>query len=234
MILLAVVLVVSAGVLLWKTAERAMGARSYEEAQQVAKVDPTAAALAGIDLAALREINPEIRAWVEIPGTELSYPVLQTGDNRYYLKHTWQKERNSVGAIFMEHTCAPDFSDFHTILYGHRMNNDSMFGTLKYYQDQEFWKAHPTLYLVTDAGVYRYDIFSAFEVSTQEMVYRLDLEEKGLQEEFIDFCLDHSVIDTGIVPRAGEKILTLSTCTGRGHATRWIIQGVQREAGPVA
>lgn len=248
-LLLVLVLAVSGGVLLWKAAERAMGARAYEEALQMAgtdraaalqaadgaeRADPYAAALAETDLGALREVNSEVLAWVDIPGTELSYPVLQTGDNQYYLNHTWQNEKNSVGAVFMEHTCAPDLTDFHTILYGHRMRNGSMFGMLKHYEEQSFWEEHPQVYLVTDGGVYLYDIFSAFEVGTREIVYRLDLEESGLEEEFISFCLDNSVIDTGIVPEAGDRILTLSTCTGRGHATRWIVQGVLRGDGPAA
>ena len=63
----------------------------------------------------------------------------------------------------------------------------------------------------------------------QEIVYRLDIEETGREQELIDFGLEHSVIDTGVIPDAGSQILTLSTCTGRGHATRWVIQAVLRE-----
>lgn len=164
-----------------------------------------------------------------IPETELSYPILQGEDNRYYLNHTWLGERSTVGAIFMECQCAPDFSDFNTIIYGHRMNNESMFGILKSYENLDFWREHPAVYLVTDSGVNIYDVFAAHEVGIREIVYRLDVEENDLQQEFIDFCLDRSEIDTGVVPDREDQVLTLSTCTGRGHATRWIVQAVLRE-----
>ena len=59
------------------------------------------------------------------------------------------------------------------------------------------------------------------------LVYRLDLEEH--RQELIDFCLDNSVLDTGVVPKPEEQLLTLSTCTGFGHAARWVVQGVLRE-----
>ena len=248
-ILFILIFAVSAGVLLWRGLERARGVQSCEEAVQVAGIDrtapppqqtvvsvpddepetipdPYAVMLLQTDLSALREINGDVVAWVDIPDTELSYPVLQAEDNQYYLKHTWQKEKNGGGSIFMECTCTPDFSDFRTILYGHRMRNDSMFGTLKYYAEQDFWAEHPRVYVVTDDSVYVYDIFSAFEAGIREIVYRLDIEESGLEEEFIRFCLDGSVIDSGIVPESTDKILTLSTCTGNGHATRWVIHGV--------
>ena len=104
-----------------------------------------------------------------------------------------------------------------------------MFGILHSYQEEEFWRTHPTVYVVTDGGVRVYDIYAAFEVGIQEIVYRLDIEETGREQELIDFGLEHSVIDTGVIPDAGSQILTLSTCTGRGHATRWVIQAVLRE-----
>ena len=81
-----------------------------------------------------------------------------------------------------------------------------------------------TVYLVTDSGVYRCDIFAAFEASVQCMIYQPDLADQ--EDEFIQFCLDSSEINTGIVPQPGDRILTLSTCTGSGHAKRWVVQGI--------
>lgn len=245
-LLLALILLGSGGYLLWKQLDYQAGAADYAEAAETAAVpqlravpvpeqgepaepDPNPGLLAEVDLNSLREVNEDVRAWITIPDTLLSYPVVQCGDNQYYLNHTWQDKRSSVGAIFLECKCAPDFSDFSTIVYGHRMNNESMFGILHSYQEEEFWRTHPTVYVVTDGGVRVYDIYAAFEVGIQEIVYRLDIEETGREQELIDFGLEHSVIDTGVIPDAGSQILTLSTCTGRGHATRWVIQAVLRE-----
>ena len=186
---------------------------------------PVEAVLAGIDLAALREINGDIVGWIEIPGTELSYPLVQGTDNRYYLSHSWKKEYSAGGAVFLESTNHSDLTDFHTIIYAHRMNNESMFGPLKHYKDPDFWREHPCVYIATEAGVYRYDIFAAHEAGVRELVYRLDLETSHLEEEFLRYCVENSAIDTGIVPEAGDRILTLSTCTASGRK-RWVVHGV--------
>lgn len=108
-----------------------------------------AAALAEVDLDALRAVNGDVAGWILIPGTELSYPVVQGGDNQYYLNYNWKKKPSSGGAVFLESTCAADLSDFHTIVYAHRMNNDTMFGTLKYYDSLDFWREHPSVYAAT-------------------------------------------------------------------------------------
>ena len=185
-----------------------------------------AARLAGLDLAALQAVNEDIVGWLEIPGTELSYPLVQGQDNRFYLSHNWKKEASSAGSVFLEQTNSRDLSGFHLIAYAHRMRSDAMFGTLKYYADPDFCRQHPSIYLVDRSAVRRYDIFAVHKAGVKGLVYRLDLEESGLEEEFIRDCLEASVIDTGVIPEAGAQVLTLSTCTERGYSSRWVVQGV--------
>lgn len=187
-----------------------------------------AEALAELDLAALREINGDVIGWIEIPGIDLSYPLLQGTDNRYYLSRNWKRESSAAGAIFLDSAGSPDLRGFNTIIYGHRMRNDSMFGILRRYKEADFWQEHPSVYVVTEAGVHRYEIFAAWEAGIKGIVYRLDIAESGLEEEFIQSCLEGSVIDTGVTPEPGDRILTLSTCTGTGYAKRWVVQAVLR------
>ena len=185
--------------------------------------------LADINLKALQEVNQDVLGWISVPGTKLSYPIVQGEDNNEYLYHNWKKEKSISGSIFMESTNRSDFSDFHTIIYGHRMRDRTMFGMLKDYQSLDFLREHPSIYLAYGDDICRYDIFAAYEAGVKSMVYRLDLEENGLEEEFLQFCRESSVLDTGVIPGPGAKILTLSTCTGRGHSTRWVVQGYLAE-----
>ena len=185
-----------------------------------------AADLADIDLGALRAANEDVAGWIKIPGTALSYPLMQGTDNQFYLSHNWKGEASRGGSVFLEATSSPELTDLHTIVYGHRMRNGSMFATLKYYKTLDFWQEHPRVYIVLDDGVYRYDIFAAREAAVGGPVYRLDLEERGLGDAFIQDCIDGSVIDTGILPDTGDRLLTLSTCTGTGYATRWVVHAV--------
>ena len=210
------------------------GSTSQEEqAEEVpVYVDPYADALRNMDFSALQEVNSDVLGWILIPGTNISYPVVQGSDNSYYLNHTWKKTRNSVGAIFVECQNSRDLSDFNTIIYGHRMNNRSMFGTLSQYKNKSYWSQHPYIYITDDNGTHRYEIFAAYEVSVEGATYQLGFSGDASRQSFIDFCLGQSVIDTGVVPNVYDRVVTLSTCTGNGHATRWVVQGVLRGEAP--
>lgn len=187
-----------------------------------------ASALADADLEAMRAVNGDVVGWIAIPGTEVSYPLLHKGDdidNEYYMHHGWDGQENKAGSILLE--CENDISleNFNTLIYGHRMENGSMFGSLKHYSSQEYWQEHPSIYvLLYGGGAYRYDIFSAQEALTGTVIYELDYT--GREEEFVRFCLDHSVIDTGVEPDPEDRFLTLVTCTGKDYTARWAVHAV--------
>lgn len=197
-----------------------------EEPEEPEEQDPLAK-LAAVDLAALREYNPEVVGWIEIPDTGISYPLMQGANNKWYLKHTWVGEYSSVGAIFMDSRNSGDLSDFNTIIYGHRLRSGAMFAPLRFYEDDAYRQEHPSVYIVDDGGLHRYDVFAAYAVKIEGRVYKeLDVEDEDTRREFIDFCLDSSLIDTGVAPEAVDRIITLSTCTGDGYSRRWVVHAV--------
>ena len=83
-----------------------------------------------VDFAALREINPDIVAWIYIEGTKVNYPIVQGEDNSYYLKHLFSGEWNGSGCIFLDFRNDASFADRHSIIYGHHMKNGTMFTDL--------------------------------------------------------------------------------------------------------
>ena len=179
-----------------------------------------------VDLAQLRQVNPDVLGWISIPGTQLDYPILRGEDNQYYLNHTWQGKRNAAGSVFLECQSSPDLSDFNTIFYGHNMKNGSMFGSLRQYRTQSHYQEHPYIYIVDDSGVRRYEIFAAFEAEVVGDTYRLDLNTPEKQQAFLDYSVRRCVLQTGLVPTVEDSIITLSTCTGNGYDHRWVVQGV--------
>lgn len=185
--------------------------------------------LAAVDLEALRAVNPDVVGWLAIPDTGISYPMVQGEDNQYYLRRTWQGESNTAGSIFLESANDPALTDFNTIVYGHRMRSGTMFAPLQYYSDPDYLRAHPSVYITDGGGLHRYDVFAAHSVGVEEIVYRLDLETEERQEEFLSYCMEHSEIGTDVEPKVGDRILTLSTCTGNGYAKRWVVQAVLAE-----
>lgn len=196
------------------------------EETPVVYVDPYADALRNMDFTALREVNEDVLGWILIPGTAVSYPLVQGEDNQYYLTRTWKKWTSAVGSIFLECRSSRDLSDFNTVVYGHRMNNGSMFASLKYYQKQSYWEEHPCVYITDDNGTHKYDIFAAYEAAVDSATYQIGFSGDDARQAFLDDCLSRSVITTGITPTVSDRVLTLSTCTGRGHETRWVVQAV--------
>ncbi len=195
--------------------------------------DPAAEALSQTDLAALRSVNPDVVGWIEIPGTALAYPLMQGEDNQYYLEHTWKGAASSVGSIYLDYRNNADLNDFNTIVYGHRMGNGTMFHSLHNYKDSAYWEAHPAVYVVTDEGVRRYEIFAAYEADAiKKHTYRLGLVETEGQQAYINYCTARSQLETGVIPEPGDHILTMSTCVSAGaeYETRWVVQAVYRNS----
>ena len=188
--------------------------------------DPCIQELLTLNLEALQEENEDVIGWICIPDTNISYPLLHWTDNEFYLTHSWQQTPNPAGSIFMEWQNNPDFSDFNTIIYGHRMREKEMFGMLHAFHDKEFLETHPSVYILTEDGVRRYDIFAVQRVKLDSPVYGLELESQRRKEELIRYSLDYSAIETGIIPTAEDQLLTLSTCSGVNFVTRWVVQCV--------
>jgi sortase B len=244
----AVMLAAGLAVIIQKNLDYQKGADDYSEAEQIAEAaewktpgireskeketvekesDPYIQSLAQLNIEALKEINDEVIGWIMIPDSEVSYPLIQGADNSYYLERTWKKEKSAVGSIFLECQVSKDLSDFNTIIYGHKMRNGSMFGSLEQYKEETYWREHPRVYIVSGQEVHRYEIYAVYEAGVRDLTYHLKIEDPEKKEEFIRFGKEHSVIDTGIEPTARDRIITLSTCTGRGYRTRWVVQAAE-------
>lgn len=199
------------------------------QANDEPKIDPYEEILKNTDLASLRKVNKDVIGWFYILGTDISYPLLHPKDNNDYIRSSWKNAAtySRAGTIFMEARNSGDFSDFNTIIYGHRMRDETMFGKLKYYNDKSYWRKHPSVYILTEEGVTRYDIYAAYEISTEGKTFTISFADDAAKQEYIDFTLESSILDTGIVPNVNDQLLTLSTCSGNGYSTRWIIQAVK-------
>ena len=115
----------------------------------------------------LRSQNPEMTAWIAFDTLNISYPVMHGVDNTYYLTHTFSGKTNSSGSIFMEAGNSGDFTDYHTLLYGHNMKNGSMFGLLKKYRDEEFYSGNEFFIIYLQDRYLRYQIFPFIQFPLQ-------------------------------------------------------------------
>lgn len=173
----------------------------------------------------LQKVNPEVIGWIRVGAVNISYPVAQAKDNDFYLHRTFKKVDNFAGCIFENCNNSPYFTDQNTIIYGHNMKNGSMFGQLKKFGEQETIDKNPYFWIFTKDNIFQYRIFSSSIVSKIGDPYIVRFAEADF-EKFIENAIASSEIDCGDVEvTKGDRIVTLSTCTG-DDATRRILQGV--------
>ena len=175
--------------------------------------DPYVEELMSMDLSGLMEMSSAVKGWIYIPNSVIDYPILQHTDNEYYLRHTWDGEYNRVGSIFFDCQNEADLSDFNTIVYGHNMNNDAMFSTLEKYLTKNYIEDHPSIYIVNENGIYKYNIFAAHRTSVSTISFGMKIQTEPMRQEYISFALDYSEIDTDIIPTTEDSFLTLATCS---------------------
>lgn len=182
-----------------------------------------------VDFESLQQINPDVVAWIYVEGTDISYPILYSGDDETYLRTTMEGESAKAGSIFLEGYNYPDFKDSHSIIYGHNMRNLSMFGTLKYYKSEEgYLDEHRYFQIITPDSKMRYEIFSYFDTEAASWVYAVPYSDCEEFDDYISELLRHSyeVVDTEEVTSA-DRVVTLSTCSTSGM--RFTLHGVLRE-----
>lgn len=184
---------------------------------------PVVAGPISVDFDALLEQNPQVVGWIYSPNTVISYPVLKGGDNEYYLHHTINGTENSSGSIFMDAVCEGDLSDDNTILYGHHMNNGSMFASIADYKLAGYLEEHPVLYYYTPTQNYRLDVFAMFVTGGDSDVYAFNFSTRDQFQEFINRMRSRSNFDTDVQVSSSDHIMTLSTCTYEYEDARYVV-----------
>ena len=179
-----------------------------------------------VDFEALLAENSDILAWLYCPDTVINYPIVQSEDNEYYLHRLPDGSGNYAGSLFMDYRNAADFSHWNSIIYGHNMNNDTMFGTLSEYKAQEYFDAHPIIYLLTPNGDYAINLMAGFVVEADAPLYSSFSPDAQQREKFIESWLSKSCFSSGISPEDGDRLITLSTCSYEFSGARYVVTGI--------
>lgn len=168
--------------------------------------------LAAVDVTSLKQKYPNTIGWLFFENEDISYPIMQTSDNAYYLNKSYDGTRSSSGSIFMDTYSDPDFSDFHSIIYGHNMKDLSMFGRLKYYKTQgNYYDTHQFFQIFTEDEILRYQIFSCQECPVTSVIF--EMENPASASDILKEMMNNSMVSSGISVSAQDKVITLSTCT---------------------
>lgn len=201
---------------------------SEEEKEKLPEVDPALWLPNTVDFAALWEQNEDVYAWITIPGTLVDYPILQhPTDDEYYLNHTIDHVKGLPGSIYSESIHPKDFSAVNTILYGHNMKNDTMFGSLHDYENPDFFEEHPYVYIHLPDRTLLYQIFSAVIFQSVYLPNYLNYEEKNDFLAYVEELKESpGYINPGMEPSFGDRLLTLHTCIGHDENHRYLVVAV--------
>ncbi len=185
-----------------------------------------------IDFSKLKEVNNAIVGWIIIDGTQVNYPIVKGKDNSYYLNHSYDKSYNSYGSIFMDYRSNENFSDLNTFIYGHYTSNGSMFGELKKYMEESFYKEHPFFYILTPNGNYKVDVISAYTDDALSSSYNAKFNDLNDYQRYIEKIRLKSRYSTDIsVNYILDRTITLYSCSHEsGSKTeRYFIHGIMRK-----
>lgn len=188
-------------------------------------IDPEVSPIGNVDFEGLRAKSTDYAAWIYSPDTVINYPIVYTDNNFYYLDHIPVEQYNSAGTLFIDCKCAADFSDQNTLIYGHNMNDGSMFASLREYANQEYYDAHPVIYISTPDFNYRLDLIAGFLTEPTSFAYANNFDEPEQFMAYIESIQSMSTFKSDVEVTEEDKVVSLSTCTYEINDGRYVVVG---------
>ncbi len=172
--------------------------------------------LIDVNFDSLKKTNSDTVAWLFVGGTNVNYPVVQTSDNDYYLNHSFDKTKNSGGWLFMDYRNSKDDYGRNTIIYGHNMKNQTMFGTLKNLLSRSWYNTEDNRIIKMSSEKYNtlWQIYSVYTLETTSDYIQTEFASDEEYQTFIDLVKGRSIADFNTTVTTSDKTLTLSTCHG--------------------
>ncbi len=185
-----------------------------------------------IDFAAQKAKNPHVVGWIQIPGTVIDYPIMQSGNDvpeNFYLNHAPDRSSRYAGSIYIQQMNRADFSHPNTLIYGHNMRNGSMFAALDKFRKKAFFDEHEYIYIYTPGHILTYRIFTAFVYDDRHILNSFNFEDPEEYASFLQQSLNPTSmakqVRKGVSVTTEDRIITLSTCTTRDYE-RYLVEGV--------
>ena len=177
-----------------------------------------------VALSALQAEYSDIQGWISIPGTCVDYPVLQSSadEPEYYLRRTYKRERRTAGSIFFQWDCSPESKNL--VVYGHNMNDGTMFAVLQKMADEAFRTEHSKILLQTSDGLREYRIAAVLKTDIQKFPF--NRTEFADDADFLSFQKElfaQSLCKTETIPGADCRLLTLVTCSYEWESARTVV-----------
>lgn len=182
-----------------------------------------------IDWQQLKQRNEDVIAWIQIPDTNIDYPVLRGENNDEYLRHDIDHNYLVAGCIFVDSNNQNPFVDYNTIIYGHSMNNGSMFGDLDKFLDSTYVDNHPYIYLyLPNETVSKYKIVVSHILDSRDELYNCNVTD--LPDYYQKMQKDNQ-ISVEFDQTKNVPVIMLSTCVGVRGNDRYVVHAIQERTG---
>jgi sortase B len=207
--------------------------RAEQEKERLSEYEPAPGSSKNAGVAELIARYPDVVGWLTVEDSPISYPFVQTENNSDYLHKTLEGEELSAGTLFMDFRNSKDFGDFNTVIYGHHMQNGSMFGTLKSFVNSgDYWDAHKRAWVFLPQETIELELFAAVTVrDTDETLYGLNYPAADDREAFLSYVKQKANRWREVGASADDRFVCLSTCTRAGSRDRWVLIGRVVEQG---
>ena len=169
----------------------------------------------------LNSAYPDALGWLYIPDTVISYPVMQSSDNDYYLSHAYDGTNLKAGSVFLDYRCEGRFQNPINIVYAHNMKNGSMFAQVTNFKNDSYFESHKYGWLATPETVYRIDFFSCAVADWHDSLYEGDTPVA----EWVPHICDRSVVGREITYSDDDRFVSFSTCSYEFQNARTILTG---------
>ena len=187
-----------------------------------------------IQVKTLQQENSDIVSFLEIENTDISYPVLQGNDNEYYMNHNYKKEKSKNGSIFLDKDYDWNIPSNNFLIYGHNLNNGTMFQELLKYSDESYYREHPEITFTTTDEEAKYDIISVFRskvYNTTDNVFKyyffINPKTEGEYNDYIKNIKEKSLYNIEKTAEYGTQLITLSTCSYHVKDGRFVVVGAK-------
>ncbi len=167
-----------------------------------------------VDFFDLKEVNKDTVGWIQVNGTNINYPFVQTKDNKYYLTHAFDKSNNSAGWVFLDYRNKSDFTDKHNIIYAHGRYDKTMFGTLRNALTNG-WLKNKNNFVFKISTPYEnslWQVFSIYHIPTTSDYLQIKFKDDEEFNKFTKMLIDRSAHKFDTKVGSNDKLLTLSTC----------------------
>ena len=188
--------------------------------------------LISVNFDELLKLNNETKGWIQVNGTNINYPFVQTNNNDYYLTHSYNKSYNQAGWVFMDYRNDTENLDRNTILYAHGMNNQTMFGSLRNILSSSWYNNtdNHIIKLSTPTENTLWQVFSVYHIETTNDYIQTEFATDTEYQTFLDMLKNRSAVEFDTTVNATDKILTLSTCYNKTDKVVMHAKLIKREA----